>query len=381
MPSESTSVSEPPLRSRKALDAYLANHASAHTPLDRLSPLARDRFMESLAFGRSGLAGFSTAELAYELSQDEVVQVLTLFGVEKYADMIESRIPAGSRIRASLVAAGPIEIGFDRLYRLHQAGSTDELRRALEALMNGVEALQGGMDAMNDRELLYLLRSVEMVSFDAALTYDATRLHDIVALMSHRNMARTQDFKLVHAKLLETRQFDAAAAYARAHPDAIPTPPQLVDTLGAQAPAMTVWRASINGKSLHRSTVDLTGTQIVVTAGCHFSRDAAEDISKDPVLAPVFAEHARWLMLPPGKEDLTAVHAWNRDFPAAPAQLIYDRVEWTLLPKGWRMPTFLIVRDGKIITQINGWPRGDLQHRQRLIDRLAGAGLIDAGSL
>ena len=380
--SESTPLSQPPLHSRKALDAYLAAHSGSLTPLDLLPPLARQRFLESLVFGRTGLAGFNAAELAYELSDKEIVEVLSLFGAEEYARMAESRHPDGAPGRANQVetqAVGPLETGFHRLYQLQQSEQTQELRQEAESLIAQTFESPDGIGGLNDRELIYLLRSIELISFNAARDVDARRLREVVDLMADRGIARKQDFELVHAKLLETRQFDTADAYAQARPESgISELPKMEDTLGPQAPAMTVWISSNDGMTLRRTEVDLAPTQIVVTAGCHFSRDAATDINKDPVLGPVFAKHSRWLMLPPGKEDLAAVREWNQDHPAAQAQLVYDRAEWTILPKGWQMPTFFIVRKSKVIKHISGWRRGDAAHRQRLIEMLEESGLLDA---
>lgn len=129
----------------------------------------------------------------------------------------------------------------------------------------------------------------------------------------------------------------------------------------------------VHGKAMIRTVFDLAPAQILVIAGCHFSEDAAEDISSDPVLGPVFAAHAQWLMLPPGQENLDAVRRWDSRFPKAQAAMLYSREEWTLLPETWRMPTFLIVRDGKVIDRITGWPRNPSGNRQPLIDALTRA--------
>lgn len=377
---ETALLPQPPLHSRAALDAYLSAHVGTLTPLDLLPPLSRQRFIASLVFGRGGLAGFSSAELAYELSPSEIMQVLTLFGAEEYAGVIASRIPADAAAeRTPHPSGGRIEVAFHRLHQPHKANQKQGVRQETESLARNVFAMPGGIRDLSDRELLYFLRTLELASFDAAEATDARRLLDIVEQMAERGTASKQDYQLVHAKLVETRQFNTADNYARAHPDiGLPQLPTMVDALGQPAPALTVWMPSDGGTQMHRAAVDLRPTQILVTAGCHVSEDAVEDISNDPVLGPVFANHARWLMLPPGKEDLEAVRRWNRDYPDAPAQLVYERAEWTMLPDGWRMPTFFIVRDGKILKQISGWKRGDTGQRQQLIDALAESGLLDA---
>src|SRR3546814_20334363 len=86
------------------------------------------------------------------------------------------------------------------------------------------------------------------------------------------------------------------------------------------------------GNRLTRTAIDLEPTQILVTAGCHFSVDAAEDISADPVLGPVFARNAHWLVSTPGIESIDAARAWNQRLPDAQVEMIPDRGECSTFP-------------------------------------------------
>jgi len=143
-----------------------------------------------------------------------------------------------------------------------------------------------------------------------------------------------------------------------------------------RGPQARPWLPTDNsGRRLTRTAIDLEPTQILVTAGCHFSADAAEDISADPVLGPVFARHAHWLVGTPGVESIDAVRQWNQRFPDAQAEMIHDRGEWAIFPI-WSMPTFHIVRDGKVVETVKGWPRSPASSRQPLIDALRRAGLL-----
>src|SRR3546814_19841086 len=113
----------------------------------------------------------------------------------------------------------------------------------------------------------------------------------------------------------------------------------------------------------------------VCSSDLHFSADAAEDISADPVLGPVFARHAHWLVSTPGNESIDAARDWNRRFPDAQVEMIPDRGEWSILPT-WSMPKFHILRGGKVIETVTGWPRSPNAHRQPLIDARRPAGLL-----
>src|SRR3546814_9073982 len=59
--------------------------------------------------------------------------------------------------------------------------------------------------------------------------------------------------------------------------------------------------------------------------------------------------------------------------------MIHDRGEWSILPT-WSMPKFHIVRGGKVIETVKGWPRLPTSHRQPLIDALRRAGLLEQES-
>lgn len=377
---------EVPLRSREALEAYLVENAGKRTPLDELPPLARRRFLDSLVFGRNGLGGFDTGDLETELMPGEVHRLLSIFDVEAYSSSIHSRHPGGSIQRAPgrKGIPGNIESGFDRLYTMSRADKTRqaELPFRFEATFGDLFQDPGKLSSLDDRELIYLLRSVALAWPVASDPTSIERLSAVVGEMERRGIAQTPDVRKVHDALLLSRNFEQARQYAAARPIAdLPPLPRLIDTLGTATSSPSVWRMDADGATLTRTLVDLAPVQILITAGCHFSEDAAEDISADAVLGPVFAEHATWLVLPPGREDLDAVRAWNRHFPAAPATLLYDRDEWELLPSGWAMPTFFVIRDGKVMDRIVGWPRNPTENRQPLIDALMRAGLINEASV
>lgn len=62
--------------------------STADSPLHRLSPAARQRFVDSLVFGENGLGGYQYADLEAELTASEIYDVLALFGAERTTSMI-----------------------------------------------------------------------------------------------------------------------------------------------------------------------------------------------------------------------------------------------------------------------------------------------------
>lgn len=369
----SAAPAQTPLRTRAALDAYLAAHAVAATPFAALPPLARRRFIRSLSFGGNGLGGFASDDLALELTRDEAERLLALFSAQAYVDAIHFRHPDQPPPWRGEKEAGAVLEAYDTLARLldtpaaYLAGFDERLAPLLE----DAQALR----ALHDRELLYLGQAANRASHLDPSTRRSAGLERVVAMLQQRHLARPDDFQHVLDAMLLARAFGEAYHYAAAHPDLAP-PPTFIDLLGPAADTLpSFWEADRSG-SLIRTRFDPAGTQVLVVAGCHFSQDAAQDISTDPVLGPAFVRHARWLMLPPGDEDPGAVREWNQHFPGAPAVQIFERRAWGFLPGGWTMPTFLILHDGKVVEQVTGWPRSSASNRTVLVAMLEKHGLL-----
>jgi hypothetical protein len=69
-----------PIRSAADLSAYL--QTVRESPLDRMEPETRQRFLDSLVFGEHEIGGFEYRDLQ-SLPADDVYQVLHLFGAER----------------------------------------------------------------------------------------------------------------------------------------------------------------------------------------------------------------------------------------------------------------------------------------------------------
>ncbi len=376
------------IRTPEQLDAYLRRHqeASEPTPFDRLSPGARERFFLGLNWGSKGLGGFNWTDLVDELSQDEIHAVLALFGSDVAANAPKSRV---GNIGTDNRPIGPAKIrtsDIDRRYNLFYReilGSRsleDAARTAL--ISNRFDKLfpeardPVALRKIDDHDLRLLWRAAnQSANWSAQSAHTDTALA-IFTERDRRGLVDPNDIRAVRNLLLAARRFDAARQVTEMHPDAGLAPlPVFHDSIAADRQQATAWQLDNSGKLLTRTAIDLSPTQILVTAGCHFSIDAAEDISSDPVLGPIFAAHAHWLVQAPGIEDIEAVHEWNRRFPDARVNMIHDPGEWRIFPT-WSMPAFYIVRNGKVMESVVGWPRSPATNRQPLIDALRRAGLL-----
>jgi hypothetical protein len=93
------------IHSSDDLNAYLKS--AARSPLDRLSPAARQRFLDSLVFGAGGLGSYNYSDLEAELSVSEIHDILSLFGVERTTSMITGARVISDRDRELLSPKAP----------------------------------------------------------------------------------------------------------------------------------------------------------------------------------------------------------------------------------------------------------------------------------
>lgn len=71
-----------PIKSPNDLQAYLALTPKALSPIEKLSPGAKRRFIAGLVFNKNGLVGYDYSDLATELPASDVYRVMSLFGAQ-----------------------------------------------------------------------------------------------------------------------------------------------------------------------------------------------------------------------------------------------------------------------------------------------------------
>lgn len=310
------------LSSRPAFDTWLAIHWRSTTPLDMLSPGARERFLSDLSFGERGIGGVGTDDLGRELTQPQIDTVLTWLGLPP--GLVRSRIDVaastpgagGPRQPVTNAAITATERQVNDFLRLSRESSDPPLtpqQRAQRTARLYDTAFPRPVDAaalrgLRDADIVLLQRAAAQASYDARHPPAIDALQALMPIALGRGVGSDRDLQDLQNPLLRARRFDAARALQAAHPEAkLDTIPQLRDGVTASVTAPTVWRVRDSGSVLERERIDLRGTRLVVTAGCHFSQDAATDIARDPDLGPAFARHATWLMAPPGSESIDAV--------------------------------------------------------------------------
>jgi hypothetical protein len=372
------------LRTRAELDAYLAANAG-RAPIDALSPGARERFLHALQFSDRGLVGMDPNELADELDDAQIRAVMGLFGPEVLAHAPSSRAAETRSLERRVVArdgVGPAERKYTDWYKaMHDVArgpDRDAKRAALFDAQLAALYEPASLRRLDDHELRLLRIAARMMAMSTRAPRHVQAFQRIFDERARRDLVSTDDVRSLRDLLLTQHRFAEARALGRKYPDAkLAALPAFADPVGKTVGRSTVWRVDGAGKKLTRAIVDLAPLQIVVTASCHFSKDAARDITADALLGPLFEKRAQWLVPAPGSESVDAVRRWNTELPRAPVAMIYDRDEWSFLPH-WNMPTFFIVRDGKVIDAESGWASGDPRDRAELIAMLRRNGLLPA---
>lgn len=377
-----------PIRSRAALDARLAR---CPTPLDLMTPGGRARFLDRLAFNDRGLYRISLAELEAELTRDEMHDVVALFGLRAPAASgllpEEAQALRSARARDGGGRDGGIERRFDRLDRIERQLSDEPEADVAEGMRAAYGVLFPATDrardiataASHDLRLLFRAARTTAAHTEAEDHLDAVR--ETLDALVRRDLATRSDIAQVHRLLIHAGRLDQSRAFARQHPAAglEPLPPIATPTAVGDATPSALEVPAPGDALLHRA-VALSPLRIVVVAsyGCAFSQAAAQAIPRDPVLGPVFREHAVWLASPSHLDDLDAMRRWNAANPEAVLVVAASTDRWPMLDLD-RVPQFHVFRDGALVESATGWPLEE-GNRDAVLEALRRAGVVDASA-
>lgn len=382
-----------PIQSPADLQRYLEATPIAESPLSRLSPMGRRRFLEGIHFTPRGIGGYGTADLEYELTAEDIREVLALFGMRASSGLLSDAREVNRNDRPSRwpVPQEPTVIGL-KFYQLRAierrpedaaAGLTGDARA--RAMHDGYDRLFGtapsSLAEVSDTDLDLLFRAAEMV---IGATNDPGYFSDMDRLLAElrvRNLAQKGHYRSMHRALVLTRSFDRADALARAHPSLeFAATPGIVDEVSPKHVGPTVWAVSPDRYRLVHQALELdVPAMVIVTTHpgrCHFSHEAMTAIESDPVLGPVFAKHAMWVAPQAGSLDIEFLQQWNREHPGTEVSLVVDSREWTAIDE-WATPTFYFFSNGELAAKVVGWPRGEAGHRDEVVAALGEIGLIE----
>lgn len=381
-----------PIQSEAGLQEYLAVTPIEESPLSRLSPMGRRRFLEDIHFTSRGISGYGTADLMAELTAEEIQAVLALFDLPVSESLLRD---ARDVNRNELVSDRPLPkvptaIGhrFDQLRAMKDVQASSDLGvTALgrsRAIRDGYDRLFGSAsvspNSVSDSDLHLLFRAASIAMFGTTdpKYFDAMDLP--LAELRARGLASKDDYRMMHAALVLARDFERADALALDHPalELSATPP-IVERVPAGHSGPTEWAVSPDNYELihQKVALDLPAKVIVVAhPDCGFSRAAMQAIESDPVLGPLFAEHAHWLAPQAQRLGVERLQQWNRKHPSVEMTLAVDTREWPMMDD-WATPNFYFFKDGELKARVSGWPLDGAGHRDKVVAALGEIGLLD----
>lgn len=264
------------------------------------------------------------------------------------------------------------EESMDALSRIYRREFIEPLRRLDELTDEDVEA--GFLAAYN---AAFYAHYYDPPSQEAYLLDTGRYFEEL----STRGKVTEKYALFVHHLYRTARQFDAAEAIRRAHPDANipPVPPIIADQ--SFDPALPAVFTLPHGDNAFRLSNRKRSErlEIIVVAGCEISKRAARAIYADPRLRAAFERgKATWLGSA-GELDLEQVRRWNEAVPEAPLHVVYNQQPWLGIDFSAH-PNFHFLIDGKLVASHSGWsPHGV---PQAILDGLHAMGILappDAG--
>ena len=270
---------------RDEFDAWLLEHREG-SPLDALTPGARERFILSLSFGPGGISGFDAADLMDELSDEQIRAVLALFGPRALEVAPPSHYLETRRVEKNVRdpgVIGAIERRYNLFYAALRAGreGTDLERAELTAAQFDTHLAESfeksGLRRADDHELRILRAAARRAALATLLPRHVDAFRGVFVERVRRALVSSDDAATLYNLELARHRPSDASRLRRDYPLAqLPLLPAFVDRIEPGNRLPTVWRLDAGANRLVRETVDLRELQIVVTAACHISKDAAD---------------------------------------------------------------------------------------------------------
>jgi len=362
--------------------------SSQPTPLDALTPYGKRRFVESVRWGEKGLTGFNRIMLVRELQPEQIAAAMTFIGASEYAPGV-----IGELVGPPLRLPAPTLDTEARLNQLMRFEDEDNRRRidpsrTVTTVNDGqmarlFETLFG--ERMSGTKLRTLPLGDLPLYFDAASIAvfrrpDAAASRQLALVYEEMRMRgidtrRTFDRTML-GYLLEARKFDEARAFATGKPHLAGTSiPSVRDPLGPGFAGRSAYRYEAATRTLVREALpQASGTELVmvVDAGCGISARALAALHEDAALRARLQQAGLTLIVPPRAPiDVDYMEEWNRANPGIPMRVPYRVEEWQAVDVH-DVPHFFLLKDGKAVGHVIGWPpEGNQAALIALLDRAA----------
>jgi hypothetical protein len=231
----------------------------------------------------------------------------------------------------------------------------------------------GKLSTLSDESLSSIFRVLNTVVF---YTSDARYLPEMQSVAEQillRGALSPAQVDRLYGAYVRSRMFAEAEQFLRTHRPQAQSPfPAISKDASFNAALPAIIKLQEEGLLIANIRMD-SSLQIVVTTGpyCAPSQRALRDISSDSSLSAFFRRHALWLL--PVDSDLHVDHLKRYSELAAVGSVgvAYDRTGWSLVDS-WSTPTFYFLRDGRVVTKVQGWPKGGrLEEVRRAIQNVS----------
>lgn len=176
--------------------------------------------------------------------------------------------------------------------------------------------------------------------------------------LQRRGLQSDKELRDIHDAFVTARMFDEAKRIRGAYPSVdlyVPSEIDISEGFDAKRPGLLSVSSDNDRFRLGNIKID-EGDRIIVVAECHISKDAAFAIDKDPELRAAFEKvGAIWVMPASSALDVNSVKEWNREHPRQSIGIAYMNEPWAGIDFS-AMPTFYFLRNGKLISKLDGWP-------------------------
>jgi hypothetical protein len=309
------------VRTQAQLQSVLASRQP--TPLDALTPHGKRDLLRTMQWNEAGESrGFSYRSIVRELDEQQLAALLAFLDSSFMLDDLRPML-AGAPLR--LPEPSP-EIE-RRLVEFQRIADEEATRRHT--------APKGGATVRSPTNALQHYRRLFEEPMDAA---------------SLRRQAPGDLLPL----------YDAARDFAATRPHlgtrGIPT---VKDPLGGAFAGRGLYRYDRAAHTLTREAAPVpTGVQVVmvVNAGCQFSTNALAAVRGDAALQARLRQANLLILTPPASGvPFHYISEWNAANPTLPMG-VPDKLEAWREVDGYSVPRFVVLRDGKVMGQVAGWP-------------------------
>lgn len=367
-----------PISTRAQLEAYLSDTPASRSPLNWLTPAAKERFLEGLAFSDRGLGGLSLGDLGYELTREQAYSLLKLFGAQSYALNLDARL--APRPAESSQPAGEIEANFNQLADMinRTRPSPDAVTRFYAEHFSPVQT-EARRKLLSDREAAFLYRAAALAFKVNQRPAGVDDLRADFSELQRRDLVDRPQASDLYDALVITGKTAAARSLQRRYPLVERADPPLMRSasrISASKPSLWVLDNERGKREFVRYPFNMrVRSQVIVigSARCHYSEKAAAAIDADPVLREVFGTSAQWVAPAVEVTAFDAIARWNERYPTARLGVIHDDAELPMV-KHFETPTFYFLTRGRVVETVVGWPEGGnleaIRHGLRAIDLL-----------